>query len=212
MWYELPHAALDFESSGERAIQVGWSTSKGVDFESELGGAVEEIDPESAKIHKLTLKDLEGKPTMHEVWMDHLRPLTKEVAFFVEYSGFDPMGYDEGLLRKELKLLDRQRAPMIFLDVFDMVKRIEKGERLPRTLDAVCARYECKNRPNHRALADSKALLELFDKIAPMFHKSIGRPSNPREVHYKVRHLKTQHTIQRELFINSKKQQESVKE
>jgi len=117
-----------------------------------------EIDPGAAKVHGITLDQLEGKPRFEEVAEDLIEFL-RGAEVLIHNAPFDV-----GFLNHELSNIGKEPIEKIckITDTLTLARARHPGQK--NTLDALCQRYQVDNskRDLHGALLDAELLLKVY--------------------------------------------------
>ncbi len=168
----LPVCVIDFETTGidakARAVEVGLARFEGPELVSRYTtrinpGAGVEIPEEASKIHGIWAKDVEGKPSIQEVFSSELvRSLLRGAAPCAYNAPFDHRFMPWDVLTEVL-------APTWpWLDGLVMVRALDRFVKGPgrHKLDVTCKRHGVELLEAHSALADTTAAGHLLFKLA----------------------------------------------
>lgn len=154
-----------YAEGGDRIIEIGAIEFEnrfptGRTFHEYLHPEDREIHPDAEKIHGISLKKLQGKPTFSEI-------LPKFLDFFSEGRLIAHNArFDIGFIDAELARLDEPPIdPARVVDTLAIAKRKFPGAR--NSLDALCDRFGISraNRTLHGALLDSELLADVYVEL-----------------------------------------------
>ena len=118
------------------------------------------IDEGAARVHGMSLKDLEGQPRFADI-ADELLAFLEGAELVIHNAEFDV-----GFLEHELTLMGHAEPRIAMhasvLDTLGLARELHPGQR--NSLDALCRRYEvdASNRELHGALIDADLLARVY--------------------------------------------------
>ncbi|MDJ1647649.1 3'-5' exonuclease [Mycoplasma phocimorsus] len=185
-WYKNKnYVFLDIEtfdldySASNKIVQFGLYIYKnGIMQEnktiSQIIDPEEQIPEESSSIHKIYDKDVKGMPTFQEFWPDIKKYFNGDYLVIAFNAGFDvPIIWINATYN------DFKMAEFDYFCAKNSLKKIIGKEKLDKfSLKNICDYLNIELNNHHNALADAKAIIDIFEKLEIFVTKFIERAIN----------------------------------
>ena len=167
--FDLEYVIFDFETTGLNAdkddeiLEIGALKLKGTEPTGETFSSLINIQkkiPEKVKaIHGIQDKELEGKPTIEEIFPKFLNFLGNKILIAHNAE------FDLSFLKKNLKRFPHLAFPNYCIDTLQLSRQFfsyEKGH----SLNAIAARFEIPtDKDRHRSLGDCTLTAKIFSEF-----------------------------------------------